>query len=89
MPIEPKTPDVELIEAGVVRVKCRECGTLIRLCFGDLTRSEAEEALAKQDYRVFPASVKNLWQRADCKSRRQPMIRGGGAAAVAAARVCR
>ncbi len=36
-PSETKTRDVELIEPGVVRVKCRKCGTLIRLEFGDLT----------------------------------------------------
>lgn len=50
MPIETKTPDVELIEPGVVRVKCRKCGTLIRLEFGDLTRGEAEAALKEQNY---------------------------------------
>ena len=44
MPTDTKTPDVELIEAGVVRVKCRECGTLIRLVFGELTRAEAAAA---------------------------------------------
>ena len=50
MPRESSTPDVELIEPGVVRVKCRECGTLIRLVFGNLTRVEAEIALKEQNY---------------------------------------
>ncbi len=50
MPRNTNIPDVELIEPGVVRVKCRDCGTLIRLEFGDLTRDEAVAALKKQDY---------------------------------------
>jgi hypothetical protein len=50
MPIETKTPDVELIEPRVVRVRCRKCGTLIRLEFGDLTRAAAVVALEKQNY---------------------------------------
>jgi hypothetical protein len=50
MPRETNIPDVELIEPGTVRVKCRKCGTLIRLEFGDLTRAEAAVALAKQNY---------------------------------------
>jgi hypothetical protein len=45
----PETPDVELLEPGVVRVKCRKCHELIRLEFGNLTRAEAEEALRKID----------------------------------------
>ncbi len=45
----PETPDVELVEPGVVRVKCRKCHELIRLEFGNLSRAEAEEALRKID----------------------------------------
>jgi hypothetical protein len=50
MPTDAKTSAVELIEPGTVRVKCRECGTLILLKFGDLTRDEAAEALKQQNY---------------------------------------
>ncbi len=45
----PGSPDVELLEPGVVRVKCRKCHELIRLEFGNLSRSEAEDALRKID----------------------------------------
>ena len=50
MPIKTEIPDVELVEPGVVRVKCRKCGTLIRLEFGSLARDQAVAALKEQNY---------------------------------------
>ena len=44
-----KSPDVELIEPGKVRVKCRKCGELITLVFGSMSRETAEEVLAGLD----------------------------------------
>ncbi len=35
-------PDVELLDAHTVRVKCRKCGDLIKLGFRNLSRPEAE-----------------------------------------------
>jgi len=44
------TPDVELIEPRVVRVKCRKCGTLIRLSLATSREPRPRVALKQQDY---------------------------------------
>jgi hypothetical protein len=63
-----ETPDVELVAPGKVRVKCAKCHELITLEFGNLTRSEAEEALRKIDvprecpgYHVELGGWRRLW----------------------------
>jgi len=43
-------PDVELLDAHTVRVKCRKCGDPIKLEFGGLSRPEAEAAMDKLNH---------------------------------------